>query len=454
MITKAGENVFFVSARGNWYPRSGQGYASYQLTFHHPANLVLVSTGEPVASRTEGDTRISEFRAPTPIRFAGFNLGDYTCESRVKNGSRIDVCANRDLETALKPSPHPAPPLGTQSVRKPSLLDMPPATTPVTPNPSARLLALANDVSNAFDYMTGQFGRPPLTRLTVSPIPGSFGQGFPGLIYLSTLSYIDASERPARARTSYVQTFFNDVLDVHEVAHQWWGNLVTAAGYQDDWMMEALADYSSLMFLEKKNGERALDTVLETYRGHLLVKNDSGKTLESSGPITWGIRLVSSHSPESWRMITYEKGAWIIHMLRRRLGDERFASMLREICEKYRFRTITTEQFREIAARYVPPKSSDADLKMFFDYWVYGTGIPTVKLTSTVRGTKITGTLTATDGEDFSGFIPVEVQQGKQKTLHWLQASSDGSPFTITLRQPAAGARVTLASNDWLIIKK
>src|SRR5262249_15820564 len=140
-------------------------------------------------------------------------------------------------------------------IHKSHTLDMTPTTAPA-PNPSARLLALANDVSNAFEYMTAQFGKPPLSRLVVTPIPGNFGQGFPGLIYLSTLSYIDPSQRPLHNRDSYVQTFFNDVLDVHEVAHQWWGNLIASAGYEDDWMMEALADYSSLMFLEKKNGQR------------------------------------------------------------------------------------------------------------------------------------------------------------------------------------------------------
>jgi hypothetical protein len=458
VIAKAGAHVFFINARGNWYPRLGLQFARYDLTFHHPADLVLVSTGEPVSERTEGDSRVSQFRAPSPIRFAGFNLGDYECTSRERNGYKIDVCANREIENALKraaqnpvPSPNPTP----ETLRRPRFPDISNTSVTPPPNPAARLAALAQDVSGALEFMTAQFGRAPVNRLTVTPIPGSFGQGFPGLIYLSTLSYMDPTQRPAGLRNPYIQTFFSDVLDAHEVAHQWWGNLVASAGYQDDWLMEALADYSALMFLEKKNGQRALDTALEAYKGHLLERGDTGHTVESSGPITWGIRLLSSHSPGSWRTVVYEKGAWIVHMLRRRLGDERFASMLRELCEKYRFRPITTEQFRELAQRFVPPKSPDPDLKIFFDYWVYGTGIPTVKMSHQVRGNKITGTLTATDAsDDFSGLIPVEVQQGRQKTLHWLQASSDGSPFTITLRQPAATARVTVAAGDSLIIRK
>jgi hypothetical protein len=459
VISKAGEHVFFVNARGNWYPRLGLGFARYDLTFRHPSNLVLVSTGDPVAERTEGEWHISQFRTPSPIRFAGFNLGQYDCVSRERSEFKVNVCANREIEAALKratqqvlPAPNPNP----QAVRRLRVPDLASPPVPVPPpNPAARLAALAQDVSGALELMTGQFGRPPLNRLTVSPIPGGFGQGFPGLIYLSTLSYLDPAQRPPGVRTSYTQTFFSDVLDAHEVAHQWWGNLVTSAGYEDDWLMEALADYSALMFLEKKNGQRALDAVLETYKNHLLQKGDTGRTVESYGPITWGIRLLSSHSPESWRCITYEKGAWIIHMLRRRLGDERFVSMLREMCEKYRFRPITTGQFQELAQKFVPPKSPDPDLKIFFDYWVYGTGIPTVKLTHAARGNKITGTLTATDAtDDFSGFVPVEVAQGRQKNLHWLHASSDGSPFSITLHQPAATARISLATTDSLVIRR
>ena len=457
VISRAGEHVFFVNARGNWYPRVGLGFARYDLTFHYPSSLVLVSTGDPVAERTEGDWRISQFRAPSPIRFAGFNLGDYDCVLRERNGFKVNVCANREIEAALQRSAAPLAPIlipNPEGLRR-RIPDVSSPPIPERPNPGARLTTLALDVSAALEFMTAQFGRPPVNRLTVSPIPGGFGQGFPGLIYLSTLSYMDPTQRPPGVRNSYNQTFFSDVLDAHEVAHQWWGNLVTSSGYQDDWIMEALADYSALMFLEKKNGQRALDTVLDTYKGHLLQKGATGRTVESSGPITWGIRLLSSHSPESWRTITYEKGAWIIHMLRRRLGDERFASMLREMCEKYRFRPITIEQFRELAQQFAAPKSSDPDLKIFFDYWIYGTGIPTVKLTHLTRGNKIAGTLTATDAtDDFSGFVPVEVTQGRQKTVHWLQASSDGSPFSITLRQPAATARIALATNDSLVIKK
>ena len=455
VIAKAGEHVFFVSARGTWYPRMGDTFARYDLTFRYPGDLLLVATGDPVSNKTDGDERVAEFRTTNPIRFAGFNLGAYECVQREQAGYSVNVCANREIEAALKNAP---PPPAITENETPEVLrtrrrlpDM--SALPTPPNPAARLQAIAGDVSSAVQYMTSLFGPPCLERVTVSPIPGHFGQGFPGLIYLSTLSYLDPAQRPAGMRNSYTQMFFNDALDAHEVAHQWWGNIVLAGGYSDEWIMEALADYSALMYLEKKKGPRALDTVLDVYRNHLLEKTENGGTVESSGPITWGVRLMSSHSPAAWRTITYEKGAWIIHMIRRRLGDEQFTAMLRQLCTEYRYRTLTTGQLREMAQRFAPPKSPDADFRQFFDTWVYGSGIPSVKLTHAARASKITGTITAAESDDFSGLIPVEVQQARQRSVYWLQASSDGAPYAIALRSSAAGAKISVDTADVLIKK-
>ena len=139
-----------------------------------------------------------------------------------------------------------------------------------------------------------------------------------------------------------------------------------------------------------------------------------------------------------------------MHMLRRRLGDEKFLSLLREVSNRYRFSSISTEQFRELAATYMPPKSGDRTLESFFENWVYGVGIPTVKLTYSWRGTKLTGTLTQSNvADDFTAFVPVEVQVDKGKTVYWLPTGSEPLPFSIPLK--AAPAKVALLSGDCLI---
>src|SRR5205085_3994630 len=62
----------------------------------------------------------------------------------------------------------------------------------------------------------------PLKTLTVSPIPGAFGQGFPGLLYLSTLAYLNTSDLPMPMRTESQKRFLSELLQAHETAHQWW----------------------------------------------------------------------------------------------------------------------------------------------------------------------------------------------------------------------------------------
>jgi aminopeptidase N len=258
------------------------------------------------------------------------------------------------------------------------------------------------------------------------------------LIYLSTLSYVApsiASLNPSQ------QAFFTELLHAHETAHQWWGNVVTADGYHDAWLMEALANYSSLLYLEKRKGVHTVDTVLNEYRASLLKKIDGGAIVESAGPVVLGARLESSLAPEAWKHIVYGKGSWIMHMLRRRMGDEKFLAMLAELRRRYQWRSISTEQFRQLAAGFVPPKSPDANLESFFEQWVYGTGIPSLKLTWSLKGKapalRLVGTLSQSDvGEDFSVPVPVEIQiAGRKPITQWVQSSSDPVTFTVALRQ-------------------
>jgi hypothetical protein len=439
VIEAAGDRVFYVAARGNWYPTSGFQYATFDLLFRGPRDLELVSAGDVVEDRVEGDTRVIRRRTSAPIRVAGFNLGNYK-HARVERGAYVvDVCANRTLEQALVPRPTMVgpPALTITSHQRPTDLAV---GNPTAPDPVARLESLASDVAASMEFMASRFGPPALPHLTVSPIPGTFGQGFPGLLYLSTLSYLRNPGRSTNVNPTQ-EIFFDDLLQAHEVAHQWWGNRVSPASYRDNWLMEALANYSALLFLEKTKGEHFADVMLESYRSQLLATGESGKTVESAGPIVLGPRLENSIEPRAWRDITYGKGTWIIHMLRRHMGDERFLSLLSELPKLYDRQTISTEQFRELAAGFLPPKSDDPHLEAFFDQWVYGTGIPTLKLTYSVTGTapalKLAGTLTQTGvDDDFAALAPVEIQLARGSTVtRWIRSGADPVHFTVALAQ-------------------
>ncbi len=445
VITDAGNRVYYVGARGVWYPNRYSEFSRYDLTFRYPTDLDLVATGKEIETKTDGIWRISRHRTDSQVRMAGFNLGQYEHETVTRNGYTIDVYANRALEAALAPKqrrliilppPRPGSPMPPRWT-----VDLDPVPIDQRAGPEARLQRLALEIAGALEFMSDSFGPPVLKQLTVAPIPGGFGQGFPGLIYLSTLAYLDPSQRPRAARDDYARTFYSEILHAHETAHQWWGNLVTCAEGESDWLMEALANYSALLYLEKRKGARTLESVLATYRDHLLTKDDEGNTLESAGPIIWGARLVSSERPDAWRIITYEKGSWIMHMLRGRLGDARFLSMLGQLRKRFQYKGVTTEEFRKLTAEFIPPKSPDPELEAFFEQFVYSTGVPSLKLDYSVRGKapqfRISGTVAQKDvDEDFSTYVPVQIQFAKGKpSVIWVRTSNQPVPFSVTVRQ-------------------
>ena len=281
VIHEAGDHVFYVSSRGNWYPASGHRFSNYDLTFHFPRSLDLVSAGETVDDRIEGEMRVVRRRTSAPVRIAAFNLGDYEHAKVERGGYVVDVCANRKLEPSLQPrapdaAAHDRFRRAASRAAAPTRGAAPPIE-PRIPNPIEHLQALAGEVASAMEFMASRFGPPALPHLTVSPIPGAFGQGFPGLIYLSTLAYLTIAGHPHRGASASSEMFFQDVLQAHETAHQWWGNRVTPATYRDNWLMEALANYSALLYLEKRRGTHSVEIMLDNYR-------DTAAGQERSGP--------------------------------------------------------------------------------------------------------------------------------------------------------------------------
>ncbi len=166
---------------------------------------------------------------------------------------------------------------------------------------------------------------------------------------------------------------------LHELAHQWWGNMITAADYRSDWLMEAMANYSALEYVGQTNGQAAMDSILQQYREDLSTAVD-GKPVASIGPVDFGSRLLSASNALTWQIIVYEKGTWVLHMLRKKLGDQSFRDLQVALLRNYSGKPITNEEFQNLASTFVPAGQPDQALTTFFDTWVYGTGIPVIRM--------------------------------------------------------------------------
>jgi aminopeptidase N len=155
----------------------------------------------------------------------------------------------------------------------------------------------------------------------------------------------------------------SDGVVAHELAHQWWGDSVTAADWDDVWLSEGFATYFHGLFLEALGGPSAL-------RAHMELAAAAVRKAEEQKPgavVDPGIEDPAAKlSPFS-----YQKGAWVLHMLRRKLGDDGFFRALRRYYQDHAGATATTDDLR-----HTLEAESGLDLGAFFRQWLYHPGLP------------------------------------------------------------------------------
>jgi len=393
VIEDAGNGVLFVEARESWYPHYGDAseFAQYQLTFHWPKHLRLVATGTKTAEREDGDVRTATWTTDLPVTQTGFNLGEYASTVVSAENYTIEVYANKQLEEILRVLlARPAAPQGpptVPSLSRPPLEDVAPQ---IPPSPASFLKQLAHEIDSAIRFDETYSGPFPYKSLEVSQIPGTFGQGWPGLLYLSTYSFLPEEAQSRAGLSTAGRSFFNDIVPFHEVGHQWWGNVIGWSSYHDQWIDESIAEYLALLFADsEKSPDHMLSTWLDRYRKRLTTKSEEeDRPPTEIGPVIAGTRLNSSRSPNAYSVVVYAKGAWIFHMLREMLRqpnatrgkdpDARFTALLRTLVTKYSQKSLTTADLQhEVEA--VMTKSMDLEgghsMEWFFAEYVRGTGI-------------------------------------------------------------------------------
>ena len=140
------------------------------------------------------------------------------------------------------------------------------------------------------------------------------------------------------------------------------------------------------------------------------------------------------------------------------MGDEAFQKMLAQFYQRNVMKPVTTAQFQKIAAEFLPARSPDPTLESFFEQWVNGTGIPSLKLTWTTTGrapkVRLKASVTQSDvDENFTAWVPVEIQVPRQKPIvRWIQTGDEGATLEVDL--PAAPVKVTLDPGNATLARK
>ncbi len=145
--------------------------------------------------------------------------------------------------------------------------------------------------------------------------------------------------------------FFEDTF-AHELAHQWWGNAVGPKSWDDIWLNEGFASYSEALYFENKSGGSALQSTM---------RNKYSTEFENR---------LSEPGPFLFTRTVYDKGAWVLHMLRREVGDTLFFKSLRNYFREFKYSNASTEDFIQVCE-----STSGISLRKFFNQWLDGEGI-------------------------------------------------------------------------------
>ena len=306
-------------------------------------------------------------------------------------------------------------------------------------------------------------------------MPGALSQGWPGLVFLSSLSFLTDAERE-QLHVSAIDRISSTGVISHETAHQWWGDLVGWSGYRDQWIIEGLADYSSLMFLESRNPSQSR-AILARYRENLLEKNKDGALLMDAGPVSLGSRLSSSHFPDGYEAISYGRGTWLFHMLRCMMRDaeqkptgrgakgkdpdEPFVRALRKVRERYEGKALGTRELLQVFEEEMPRPlwyEGRKSLDWFYTGWVNGTSVPQfelqgVKYADAGNTTSVTGTiLLSKSAQDLVTPVPIYSVSGKNLVLLG-RVFVDGEETQFRFSAPRGTRKVVLDPNQTLLAR-
>ena len=380
------EPVLVYANRTAWYPYANvDDYAQATVRIDTPREYTGITGGIRTTARVEGARKVMEFRQDQP-------------------GKYITLVVGRFIETGVRQE-------GAVAFHSYGLSR--------TQDESSRLLARAGEILRFFEGEFGPFPYPSLTLLAIEGFtPG--GHSPPGMVIMA--------QRPMFVRRALRDdpAGFNDIPDfflAHELAHQWWGHGVAGENYRERWLSEGAAQYAAALWVRHDQGE-------DVFRGVLRRMAQWALRETGEGPVNLGFRLGHvKGDPQIYRAVVYDKGAYILHMLRQVVGDQAFRQALTTFQAEHRFAKAGTEHLESALER-----ASGRDLSAYFREWVYGTRLPQLRLAHrTEPGASGFRTLVEVAATDLPGTVPLEIAvvHGAGRETRTVMLEPGGGRFTV-----------------------
>ena len=360
---ESNETSYLLSNRSLWYPQNPvPDYATASMRITVPDGFAAVASGEPVPD--EGIVSLRDilsasagtpfsFRASQPLRYLAVVV------------SRLRPVAERTVPVTDDPEAVSA---GIDKIL---------VAVQATPRQQRRGRDIMEPTADILTFYTSLVGHAPYESATIavieSDLPGGHSPG-----YFAVVNDPVASASTWRGDPAAFDNF-PDFFLAHELAHQWWGQAVGWKNYHEQWLSEGFAQYFAAMYARESRGERVFEQMLERFRRWSLSESDQG-------PVYLGSRLGHIEADmRVYRALVYNKGAAVLHMLRRLLGDEPFFRGLRRFYTDRRYQKAGTDDFERAMEA-----ESGRTLDRFFERWIYNSEMPRVQYGYTTTAGAVT----------------------------------------------------------------
>ena len=281
----------------------------------------------------------------------------------------------------------------------------------------------------ALSFFSETVGPYPYEKLALIIAATRFGgmENSSAIVFPNTLFELHEKEKMS-ARFGIPERIESVVA--HEIAHQWFGDSVTESTWADLWLSEGFATYFAGLFIEKHDGEAAFRQYMnEAALRYFAFEKQQNIPIHDTQTVDL-MKLLNENN--------YEKGAWVLHMLRRRLGDEAFFRGLRNYYREHREGNAATEDLKKDLE-----KSSSQNLNAFFARWIFGSGHPRYQVESSTLRNTLTVSVSQLQAEAaFPDPVPIEITMGEVRIRRVIYPKSKTSMLRIPLKGKLTSIRI------------
>ena len=407
-IGPEGSYLFYAS---RWFPFHGYAAdrATSDITFTVPGNWTVAghSSSPVVSAPTKDGRKTFTFVETQPALIGSFAAGQFITRTVTSGGIHIDLN--------------------------------------VLPGSEGRVEEFGKEIAQIVQFYNSKFGPYAFgDHYVVAEVDEETLESYSGagIAFLSHRTLVSQKELPVEELA-------------REVAYQWWGQAVGLKSFDDSWLSQGLAEYSSVLY--KESNQSAAE-----FQGALAALLEQALAFEGEASISRAPSQLNDQSA-AFRSVVFYKGGYVYHMLRTEMGDQKFFNLIKSYYTTFKGQNAGIDDFEGLAS-----KTAGSNLRGFFGLWVDSTGVPEFKVDYTILRTKegkfkVRGTLRQ-NMDSFKGPVEVAVEaeggRSNKTTLDMKGTSTDfeiacdGKPLEVLIDPDNRYLRISDAIRTSVVVRR